>query len=836
MSFSQSSPTSETRTIRQNDRRFQLPNEGIVYPSQIVLPPPNASRPEIIGFGQSLGIYTPHSYNRVRLLERIVEILVELGYEIENENIYTRDEPIRLISEGRRVPAPDISLPEVISSSVFATRDSLLNFIRGHNLVGKLGGSSRLKRDLARKLKEFLVEQGYQGNFYLSGGTTIQGGYELPGLITVDQYYETIVSSEPIQVIQDDLFKLNLPLNQLVSTLSKRMWPTLDDFAVEVGQHLEIAPEVMKVVALLAHLPRESNQTLTKLLYRLGNTQPFRNVQEKRETIQSYFRTNLSLIPREYSRREDFKGNATTTMTFLEAIKGGYLFGTEQYEEEIDDLVGNNHLSQKQNRYLVELIQMYPDMIDVMTDYYTNGTTLTHRLINLYYTDTPSILQEIYAFAVNYPLIFPETEEERKRRIQLRELPRTYLRTLYQIYRTREFETILEMDQDPLELYVIAVSKVNTKQLRNLVIGFGMIIPEHLINNEVRPYVLNWMIEYQAILTRSNELPAISEILTEQPQSVRELFEILRPYTDQEIITFFGYISGFENRNALIENIYDLITEEGFIVLKEIDFQRATNVETVMLTELPDLLKPYIVFGSPLSYRVHEIDEFIQAWSGGSNDNAINFRKIVDNGNYSIAQVSKLQSLLPLMASMNGQLKGSVDQLLTIVKSGIIRTLRRSREVDRLIREIRSAPEYVQENLKDIIWKLFYIGMYMRRWRGPGNSYPTRSSMTRVGNNPEPKVILELGKLSEMLASVQAENPEIYDYLIDLPEIVYNTGGDNISIRQQKIFNTVDKVADGKYCIRQASDQFVLAGHYYLGVIFGEIIPDFSPYDVEAIS
>jgi len=836
MSLIESSPDVETIELPRKDRRVQLPEEGISYPNPIILPSATAPRATILSFGQSLGINLPQRYNRTQMLEHIVEIIREFGYQQDEGNIYTRDRPMLLIYEDRNIrPAENIELPEIIPYEVFTTRDSVLTFLRAYNLDSISAGSGRLKRDLVRDLREFLSEHGYavdtQGNFFhAGGGATIEGGYELPDLINVQQYHRLIVSPNQIEITQADLNKLNISLTHLTSSLKSRRWPSLRSFAESAGGDLQISPDVMELVALLAHLPRENNQTLTSLLHELGNIQSYQSLQDRRDAIYSYLRPKLVLIPKTYDRREQFEGNATSTMTFLEAIEGGHTFEWDQYSEELRDLLGYNTISQKQENYLVQLIQLYPEMIHQMNNYQTNGTTLATRLINLYYVDNPSILQQIYAFAVNYPLIFPETNAERDRRLTLEKLPNTYMGTLYEIYETRNLGVILEMEQHPMELYLIAVSKVQVRDLRNLVQGFGMLVPEHLMTREIRNYVLNWMPNYKDILTRPAEIASISELLVQIPDTVRELIQMFLPYSDQEIIAFFGYISGFENRNVLIQNIYELITEEGFLVLKDIQANRATNVETVMLTELPDLMRPYLVFGSPLSYRVHELDEFIQAWSGGE------FRKIVDEGNYTIAQVSKLQSLLPMIPKVNEQLRSKTDELLDIVQKGIIRTMRRSREIDRFIRKVQIAPEEVQALIKSIFWKLFFTGMYMRRWRGPGNAYPTRSTMTRGGGNPEPKVVIELGLLSDMLEQLSVVDGEMYTHMMEMPAITYNTGAHSLTIRRSYIFDKVGDVSQGNMCIRQASSDFTFSAHYYLSVIFSEVIPGFDPYDLESIS
>lgn len=837
------SPSSQPEIIQipRSNRRYQLPETGLDLPTELTLPQATVSRQTLIDFGNALGFAMPTSLNRHEMIERMRQLLDSIGYRTVDGTTFTRGRPVHLEYIGAaeapvRGPYRDIQLPEIVPFTIFETRESMVDFVRAQNLNDQIRTSSgRLRRDLARDIREFLTKQGYaidpRGNFVRRGGVTITGGYEFIDLVTPEVYVEFLGTPGAVPVTQEDLVRLNVPFNSIVDSLPRRRWPDFEAFVQDFSAALGVNPALATTVALLGRLSREPNNVLTAILQGLGSTRRYTRVGERLNAIHSFFRAKLQLTPRAYPRREQFHGNALTTMSFMEALNGGYTFGVDQYREEIDDLLNQNAVPPSHRKFLVEMIQNHPEIFPVMRLYNSNGTSLATSLIHLYYPEAPSEVQTLYAFAVNYPLIFPESDEKKARRQQLNKLSRPYIQSLYGIYETNDLEIILDTPQHPLELYLIAISKLEPEQLPSLVANFGMIVPEHLLTREIRSYVLLWMPQYRQIITRVPPIPSLSEAIPQQPESVQTLIDELAIYTDQEIITYFGYTGGFDTRNALIENVFRTISETGFMVYKEIDTDRATNTETVMLTEIRDLMRPYLVFGTPFSYRIHELDEFIQAWR-----NSEGFPRIDGEGNYTIAQVSRLQSLLPLMRTMNSQHGTKVEQILELIREKILGTMRRSAEVDEFIRDLRQASPRVRELLREIFFKIFYAGMYMRRWRGPGNRYPLQSAQTRGGSSPDPKVSLTLGQLYELMNLLRTGDEGIYNDLMRLPEISYNTRADDLVIRRNRLFETIRTVYRGELCIRQASQGLVISGHYYLAVCFREVIPDFSPYDVEAIS
>ena len=204
--------------------------------------------------------------------------------------------------------------------------------------------------------------------------------------------------------------------------------------------------------------------------------------------------------------------------------------------------------------------------------------------------------------------------------------------------------------------------------------------------------------------------------------------------------------------------------------------------------------------------------------------------------NYTIAQVSRLQTLCPMMKATNPQLSELTDQILNRVRTGIIRNVRRNREIDNTLAEINRQPPELKNIIKTIFYKVFYAGMYMRRWLGPGNRYPIRAGQTRGGGNPMPRTIIALGEVSEHLAQMDMANETLANRIRQLPDIDYNSDSGNIIFRTDRLFYFISQLAEGNECIRIGSRHLVISAYYYLSVIFGEIIPDFDSHSVDIIA
>lgn len=811
------------------ERQFLLPPEGLVLPARIELPLVTASVPTIRQAAVQLGMNLPQSLSRQMMINRMESILIDtLGYHRDGQSL-TRQRPVRVTTDEvapsiqRTTP---INLPKLVNAATFSTKESLLTFINQNNLQPYIrSGQGRLKGDL----RQFLAEHNYainpNGDFIRETRLQIEGGLEYQDSIRSEHYYEFLMRTQAVPITQDDLIKLQMTMQEIVPLLPRRRWSSFNEFVNDVSVLLGIDTGVAQLIVLLSRIGYLTPGEIQGILTQIQDTNVYKNNSQRTNALLGYMRTRLQVIPKHYPEGKLQDREAPEGTSLDEIIQGGYTFDPMDFRAEISP--SRHLLAPSQVRFLGQLYRKYPGVYEMSKKFVQNKTTLTSRIIELYYGEEPTYSQEIYTFTINYPIFIPESEEKKNRRAQLNALPGRYMRSIYGIYRIRDIEEILDTPQHPLELYVLALPKIRAEQLAEIVRNAGMLVPEHLTRSEIRDYVIDHIHMYKDVLSRPEGTPEINQVFKNQPESFREFRQRLLPYGDFEIIDFFGYNGGFDNRDALIDNIYRTIIDEGFMIFNEVDKERATNTETLMLTQIGDLQKPYLVFGTPFQYRVLELDELIQAFSGGL------FRKIGGERNetYTIPQIGRLQILLPTMKNQNPQMTTSVEQILQLVNSGILGSLRRNEQVDRFIREVNRLGTDEKDLVKRIFYQVFYSGMYMRRWRGPGNRYPVTGSETRSNIDPQPKVVLALGDLYNMLQ--QAPRSLEFDSLF---EVDYNPGDNGISFTNSELFPFIKIVSMDKYCIRKASKRLVNSAHYYIGVIFGEAVPDFSPFDVESIS
>ena len=827
---------------------FQIPSGGMTLPMQVVVPQRNTLKASIIQFGNNIGFAMPYSYTRERLIIRIRSNLRLLGYQ-EDGDTYTRERPVRIIFEREEYATDpkgqtqDVVLPERISASIFATTYTMRDFIKENHLQTYINaGGHRLKGDLTRDIREFLEKGGYtpdrRGDYVRTGGITVKGGHALKDLIKVEEYVEFLQNPSPIPITQSDLERLNISLSEVENELLAKRWLTFDDLIKDISDVVKVNSKVVKLSMLLLSLPNQSNAEYYEILNKIGNTQTLHKIQDRLNAVYGYLRAKLQLEPRMYPEFVHQRVRpAPSTVDFETALKEGYKIDPEQFSIAIETLLDYTNISVTQRKYLLDLLEKYPTMYEVMMTYRGSTLTFTKALIQLYYPEKPTRVQELYTFAVNYNLVLPESQEKKQRRELIGALPKTYLDPLYEIYGTLEVEGILDMKQNPLELYLSAISKVQVPELRNLVPGFGMYIPEHLLNREVRVYVLHHISEYRDIITRPQNITPISETIKDQPSRASDLIESLKQYTDLEIINHFGYNGGFGTRGELINNVFQTISEEGFMIFTQLNSERTTNAQTVLRTDIKDIPGPYLVFGTPFAYRVLELEELPGAFRIEKSGQVI-FNKIGGNKGerYNIAQVSRLQSLLSAMRNRNPQFSEFTNIIIERIKVGITTNLHRTFQIDKMVKSVKQLPKNFQNLIKEMFYKMFYAGMYMRRWRGPGNHYPLQESQTKGGSDPQPKSIAALGELNELMDKIGKGNQSIEKEIRQLPIVNYVSSAETVTVTADNLFKLIDKSSFGQTCIRGASRKSILSANYYLGVIFGEVIPDFDPYAVDEIS
>ena len=246
----------------------------------------------------------------------------------EVDHIWRRSRPLRIMPEDIESITPilrEVQLPEVISIDIFRTQRNMINFIHDNNLQDLIRSSrGRLKGDIERDLREFLVEHGYsidpRGNFIRHGGVTIEGGIRYGDLVTAKTVAEFLMSPISVSITQTDLERLNITISAILTQLSRNLWPSLDFFAQQVSDKIIVNADVIKLAIILLQLSQMSDKNYRDILLTIGATRNLRRSTERLQAIENYLRTKVRLVPRNYERREPKEETAPQSKTFEEEI------------------------------------------------------------------------------------------------------------------------------------------------------------------------------------------------------------------------------------------------------------------------------------------------------------------------------------------------------------------------------------------------------------------------------------------------------------------------------------------------------------------------------------
>lgn len=816
------SELSPHRVLEVNNKKlYAFPRTGTVtIPAVVNIPSEGDSRKAILEVGQSLGFRMPKSFSKAQLISRIKEILILLGYSPITASQFSRSSPLQLHWHSEEKEKEDIPLPETID--IGSTEADIMQTI----LTLHLDNFINLDDDVRTNLVDFLTARGYGfvgGKLYRKGGLILHGGYPYNKLFSPDSYIQFLTTRESVTITASDLHQLNLTYEELISKLTNIYWQSLPELATEAALMLEIPPSIVELALLITNLPHISFSVHREIFSRLNGYS-----QDKFVTagIITDFRNRIKLIPETYDQVSC--SNATIDFTNLStAVAHRDCLNYEDYQLTIDRLLNSESIPGPHREYLVTVIEKFPGIWPIIKTF--TGQSLASRLIDLYYTFPPNSVQKLVTYAFNYPLLFDHTVDQVARQKKIAELSKSYINALKDIYQVDDAADLIAVEIHPLEQYVFNLSKLSNGQISQLANKMGMIIPDHLVKREIRNYILDHISEYKEIITRpGNLVPVLRDI--NKPVTLQQFIITLRYYTDQELVDMFGYMGGFKTRGELIFNIYTSLHEDSFILYSNIVPDYTINTDTTLLTPVADLPYPYIVFGNPFYYRVLELDEFLLAFTE-------KFLSIGDEPNiYSLKQISQLMNILPSMANINPQLSGLTNQVISLIETQLLKFTKTNSTIDIFRSKVAAYGGQAKESIYRIFYQIFYAGMYMRRWLGPGNNYPSRQAETIHCPYPEGRAEDLFTQIYEALTVLATLNQDLYKSLIDLPEVDYNFSADTTQLLLTKIFDIVKDVSQSKRYIRTSSRRLILSAYYYIGVIFGELISNFDPYSVEPVA
>lgn len=766
---------------------------------------------------------------RVRKPENLQEIILHLPSEREeyiallqgyNASIVGSTQTLRtrliniLNVNGylRDLKDPDIfykykiqkEFPEIIPNSYLNNKTAMKTFIKEYGLESH-----------SSNIKEYLISKGY---IYDRLKGLVQSGIELkPNVIVPFVSLSDVITEQDILHVMSTDITLN---REIINALSVPETVLPQGTFLDRLMNLPVPRDISRFVCVVASLkninPNIINQAYSSLTQN--------NIASYNERI-AYFERRLSnkihLVPFTYPIRQSFPSGQMPTNLY-EALKQGYdITNNRTLLSEFANTLNMN----MDNRYVLhfaKLLYNYPDLVLGYIQYIGKPRNLLiTETIKLVYSGNTNRVQEIYTYLTLDKLMI--NYDERRVKI-LNSFSDSYLKVLFKLYDKNSLNEIIDSEINPLEPYIIEIGKSDNETIPEIVKNFGMIIPN--IPNK-KHYALINLANYKHILNRPKNTPSIQESIKYNLGNLRLFVESSKFYTDKELMDYANYTGSYTSRLDLVNNIFNHLTKSHFFLLNKFDPERVVNQYTAYGDALDELTPPYLAYGTGLQYRIYLIEELNGSFSGPEeNPEFITFKHPENLGLiYTSSEILTLQDILEnLTTDVSIELANKIYQGMIYIQAQDRNTL----QLKELLNNISEDDKAI---IKSIFEKIFYAGMYMRRWEGPGNPYPMHLRETISKIDPD---IMTIPTLESMWKEFNKLNSEIKSSIMELNAV--NIHENNVfKLTEYRLFPYLQSVSEGRYCIRMASMIVVVSSYYYLYVFFKHIIPNFKLSLIEAI-
>lgn len=390
---------------------------------------------------------------------------------------------------------------------------------------------------------------------------------------------------------------------------------------------------------------------------------------------------------------------------------------------------------------------------------------------------------------------------------------------LYGIRNSDDWVRIAHSQPDPMELLIVNLDTYDDIQV---IKSLGMAVPPSFAD-AIKIYIVNNIVAYAKILERGflDQIPSEVLVFMDRP-SLKGYFEKL---TDLEIFDTIGVYVPYTNRHELIDNITSCVSTPRFMVPCQRSYERSKNKTTIMMSDITDTSVFMVCYGTALGYYTYELEDLLLSFRRDEETHIMSFKHPENQSlRFSIKDIEGLVELLKCYPPNNeiNTLIERIDEVFINERETINHDIIASRELD----TFNNSDSIL---VKDFLRHIFYIGMYMRRWKGPGHPYPLAESDTIDKKiDPNLKVNQELFIGREILDKM---SNKARTFCMNLKLCQYSRTG-TIDLNGNVFRNEWIGVLEGENCIRMASSRFIGTGLHYLRALYRENI---SGVDVTAI-
>jgi len=287
-----------------------------------------------------------------------------------------------------------------------------------------------------------------------------------------------------------------------------------------------------------------------------------------------------------------------------------------------------------------------------------------------------------------------------------------------------------------------------------------------------------------------------------------------------------------EELNNIIDHIrihgvvgleFEVVNDDEELMATLLSLEEARNANIAAQTqEGPTATTTTKVIETPAVTKVNIPSPIQLAAMGFTFD----FSRCFGQGDHPITDINDLKKLAGIYISSSEEL----PTLITVIEEGLKAKIKTGEEERKIIVKFGTFPNKEKQLIKEWLLKLFEAGMYMRRWKGPGNKYPHGVAETTVKIDPTLNVTQAYIRLEDVFGKM-SKPTQIF--VKNLSIVLFRN--QEFKLEKTKIGLMIDRVKAGKKCIRQASSRFVGTGNRYLTTFFGVTIPNFDPSKVANI-
>ena len=457
-------------------------------------------------------------------------------------------------------------------------------------------------------------------------------------------------------------------------------------------------------------------------------------------------------------------------------------------------------------------------------------------LVEMLYTQPlPHILQtekELKVFLLN-----PETVnqylagrlERYKKIVALAAADRSYLIDYHNFTNDRIGLVVLAVN--PPKVFDAIILDPNA-DVTALIAHIGIIIPPETYN--VRGYIMRYLDLYDKVANRPQGLnpPQRNDVTTINRNNLKFM-------SDTEIFQSLGIEVPFTDRMALVEGVRELWYNPGFFISTA---RHCKNKETLLLSDVADPDITLIGYGFMDNYHGYELAELNAAFSGGDTD-IVKFKRPDDpHITFTAKEIITLAALLTYLKEKGQGEPQLLDSILNKIRDGLILIDNLSQVISNMQKLIITLSSAKKENIKVLLKAIFEVGMYMRRWQGPGHLYPLKYENTRKGDNPAliDDDAMEDSPLAKAIAiyykATNNVSTQIFEMIKNLPIVHYDSTTARYSDSEENLYHHFIGAINRDECIRMASKDIVVSSAYYLYLFFKYDITNYRVQDMANIS